>query len=104
MSLSKFNVWREAAGNQPIGNEPIDPAEQKQLNDFKNDPETKKLSSSAQRILSTLNTKMKTFTKNPKVMELFLKELIQSVMDAAGVAQVSQGVRTGVMNTLKGQG
>jgi hypothetical protein len=102
MSLSKFNIWREGMGNDPVGNQPIDENdldinEEEELKKLKSNEQ---LSAAAKQVITVLKNKLHTFTKNPKIMSHFLKEIIKSVMDAAGVTKVSQGVRTDVINTL----
>ena len=97
MSLSKFNIWREGMGNQSVDENDLDINEEEELKKLKSN---EKLSPAAKQVITVLKNKLHTFTKNPKIMSHFLKEIIKSVMDAAGVTKVSQGVRTDVINTL----
>jgi hypothetical protein len=105
MSLSKFNIWREGMGNDPVENAAtvLTPEEQQELNKAKEDPAIAKFSAAAKTVLNNLNTRLTSFTKNPKVMESFLSEIIKSVMDAANISKVSGATLKGVNKTLRGQ-
>ena len=103
MSLSKFNIWRE--GNDPVGNTNADltPEEQQEIAKLKDDKGIANFTATAKTVLNNLNTRLTSFTKNPKVMESFLKEIIKSVMDAANISKVSASTVKGVNSVLKGQ-